>query len=56
MKMYLENHISNQIAQLSIILNGTSELRERRMMDHEQGDRKCHCNEAAIQILQTKAS
>jgi len=55
LKIHLLNHFSDHIRQLGNLLNATSELPVRAMMDLEQAYRQSNRHEAAFQVLQTKA-
>jgi hypothetical protein len=50
-KMHLLNHFSDHIRQLGNLLNVSSELPEKAMMDHKQEYRQSNRHEAAFQIL-----
>ena len=54
-KMHLLNHFSDHIRQLGNLLNVSSELPEKAMMDLKQAYRQSNRHEAAFQILRTKA-
>jgi len=54
-KMHLLNHLSDHIRQLGNLLNVSSELPEKAMMDLKQAYRQLNHHEAAFQILRTKA-
>jgi len=54
-KMHLLNHFSDHIRQLGNLLNASSELPERAMMDLKQVYRQSNRHEAAFQIVQTNA-
>jgi len=53
-KMHLLNHFSDHIRQLGNLLNVSSELPEKAMMDLKQANRQSNHHEAALQILRTK--
>jgi len=54
-KMHLLNHFSDHIRQLGNLLNVSSELPDKVMMDLKQAYRQSKRHEAALQILRTKA-
>jgi len=54
-KMHLLNHFSDHMCQPGNILNVSSELPEKVMMDYNQVYQESNCHEAAFHILQTKA-
>jgi len=53
-KMHLLNHFSDHIRQLCNLLNVSSELAEKAMIDLKQAYRQLDCHVAAFQILRTK--
>jgi len=54
-KMHLLNHFSDHIHQLGNLLNVSSELPEKAMMDLKQAYWQSKCHEVPFQILGTKA-
>jgi len=54
-KMHLLNHFSDHICQLGNLLNASSELPERVMMDVKQAYRQSNRHDASFQIFRTKA-
>jgi hypothetical protein len=54
-KMHLLHHFSENIRQLGNILNRSSALPEKAMMDLKQVYQQSNCHEAAFQILRTNA-
>jgi len=54
-KMHLLNHLSDHIRQLGNLLNVSSELPEKAMMDLKQAYQQSNHHEAAFQILRTTA-
>jgi len=53
--MHLRNHFSDHIRQLGNLLNVSSELPDKAMMDHKEAYRHSDQHEAAFQILRKKA-
>jgi len=53
--IHLLNHFSDDIRQLGDLLNVSSELRDKTMMDLEQAYQQSNRHEASFQIFQTKA-
>jgi thiaminase len=54
-KMHLLNHVSDHIRQLGNLLNVSSELPEKAMMDIKQVYLQSNRHEAPFQILRTTA-
>jgi hypothetical protein len=54
-KMHLLQHFSDHICQLGKLLNASSELPEKAMMDVKEGYRQSNCHEAAFQIVRMQA-
>jgi hypothetical protein len=54
-KMHLLQHFSDHICQLGKLLNASSELPEKAMMDVKEGYRQSNCHEAAFQSLRMQA-
>ena len=54
-QMHYLNHFSDHIRQLGNLLNVSSEIQEKVMMDLKQAYRQSNHHEAAFQIRRTKA-
>jgi len=54
-RMHLLNHFSDHICLLGNLSNASCELPDRVMMELKQGYRQLNCQEATVQMLQTKA-
>jgi len=54
-KMHLPNQFADHICQVGNLLNVSSELPEKAMMDLKQTYQQSNCHEAAMQILQMNA-
>jgi len=55
LKIHLLNHFSDHIKQLGNLLNASSELLEKLMMDQKQVDQQSNRHEAMFQIMRNKA-